>query len=168
MRDAEKECSQGWLEATTTGGRALLTKSSRRSYLFASLSFPRALPLPFRLLYPCHRDLPPHPPSVDSNSAHPRTLSHVRVSARAFPRDLCNFLSLFSLFIYLIGSFKLRKFEGRRNTIKGSAVLLLIFLQIRLRRTEYVHAVYGKEMYSNYLFIAAILVLHTPESFEKE
>jgi len=40
-RGERKGCSQEWLEATTTGGRALLTKSSRRSYLSASPLPPR-------------------------------------------------------------------------------------------------------------------------------
>lgn len=93
-REIEKGGSQGWLEATTTGGRALLTKSSRRSYLSTSLS-------PFRALFLYPSFLPPLPlytfpataptPSRFQSRAHPLT-REMRASARAFSRDLLDFL----------------------------------------------------------------------------
>jgi len=80
-RGERKGCSQEWLAATTTGGRALLTKSSRRSYLSASPLPPRrALPLPTL----------PHPPAAPSESipAHPRSLSHVRTERTRASRSI--------------------------------------------------------------------------------
>jgi hypothetical protein len=80
-RGERKSCSQEWLEATTTGGRALLTKSSRRSHLSAS-------PLPPRRARSSSISTLPHPPAAPSESipAHPRSPSHVRTERTRAPR----------------------------------------------------------------------------------
>lgn len=90
MRDAEKGRSlRGGWKATTTGGRALLTKSSRSivSVRFClSLSLPRA-----HFFHPssCHLFAPPPAapalPSRFPSNAYPRTLSHVRCERTRAP-----------------------------------------------------------------------------------
>lgn len=121
--------SQEWLEATTTGGRALLTKSSRRSYLSASLSPCSALavsstfhPTSACSCYYCTL-LPSAPapvaPSVDSStptqSSHTCGRAHARFPLAASPPDNSS-LSLPSFYHALVRVKVLPREKNREGT----------------------------------------------------